>query len=167
MRRTASLDTIYLTGQWPRETLYSSNLQVDRSTQTDDWLGENRKNYRYQESTSEDKLEKYIRHRRNAKEVGSRERTAAFTLLGAGGGGQHRHKMRSSIEGLNQEIERLVLRSSGAPLSSDRDERKAVQMTPEGHRAPVADLLRQTRSVNTQTPAASYNVQSSGKYLLF
>lgn len=26
-------------------------------------------------------------------------------------------------------------------------------MTPEGHRAPLADLLRATRSVNTQTPA--------------
>lgn len=27
------------------------------------------------------------------------------------------------------------------------------QITPEGHRAPLADLLRATRSVNTQTPA--------------
>lgn len=33
MRRTASLDTIYLTGHWPRESMYLSNLQVDRSTQ--------------------------------------------------------------------------------------------------------------------------------------
>jgi len=35
IRRTASLDTIYLKGQWPRETfyMYCGHLLVDKSTQ--------------------------------------------------------------------------------------------------------------------------------------
>lgn len=39
------------------------------------------------------------------------------------------------------------------------------QITPEGHRAPLADLLRATRSVNTQTPATDLpsSSYSSGK----
>ncbi|CAG2067583.1 unnamed protein product [Timema podura] len=57
--------------------------------------------------------------------------------------------MRSSVEGLNQEIERLVL------IETEQSDSKygTGQVTPEGHRAPLADLLRSTRSVNTQTPA--------------
>lgn len=40
IRRTASLDAIYLKGQWPRGTVdYGSNLLVDKSTQTpEEWL---------------------------------------------------------------------------------------------------------------------------------
>lgn len=34
IRRTASLDTIYLKGQWPRDSYYiHSNLLVDKATQ--------------------------------------------------------------------------------------------------------------------------------------
>lgn len=42
------------------------------------------------------------------------------------------------------------------------------QITPEGHRAPLADLLRATRSVNTQTPATDLpsSSYSSGNYSL-
>lgn len=163
MRRTASLDTIYLTGHWPRETFYLSNLQVDRSTQTDDWLGDSRKMLRHSDSMSEDKLEK-LRHRmQRTKEGSSRERTAAFSLLGGDIQISHKHRIaRSSIEGLNQEIERLVLRSTPSLGGLEREERKGVENTPEGHRAPVADLLRDSRSVSspklvfsqtTQTPA--------------
>ncbi|XP_033231069.1 protein FAM117B-like isoform X1 [Belonocnema kinseyi] len=66
--------------------------------------------------------------------------------------------MRSSIEGLNQEIEGLVLKSTNSYSDSDhmiedKYARYREQITPEGHRAPLADLLRATRSVNTQTPA--------------
>ncbi|KAG8242212.1 hypothetical protein J6590_070552 [Homalodisca vitripennis] len=63
MRRTASLDAIYLMGQWPRD-MYSGLLQVDKATQTDETMGDPRKAHRYTESSAnEDKLEKYIRHR--------------------------------------------------------------------------------------------------------
>jgi len=33
IRRTASLDTIYLKGQWPRDPYMHSSLLVDKSTQ--------------------------------------------------------------------------------------------------------------------------------------
>ncbi|KDR22423.1 hypothetical protein L798_01417, partial [Zootermopsis nevadensis] len=206
IRRTASLDTIYLKGQWPREKIpmYCGRLLVDKSTQTEEWTSEQRKSHRYQDSSgNEDKLEKYIRHRlqrSNKESPSSRERTAAFGLIlqsiattptstsippsalivqTGGAGTPHckavpvnipvkplvpRPPMRNSIEGLNQEIERLVLKAGGAQ-DTEREEEKTYQATPEGHRAPLADLLRSTRSVNTQTPAGgdfTGSSQSSG-----
>ncbi|XP_051173372.1 glucocorticoid-induced transcript 1 protein-like [Leptopilina boulardi] len=203
IRRTASLDTIYLKGQWPRDSYYiHSNLLVDKATQTEEWSNESRKAYvrhSTEQSSTDEKLEKYFRHRlqRSNKEgTSSRERTAAFGLIMPGGSsvalpGDHnvilpsiasqtplhnqinlstrpnplsvpkaiRPPMRSSIEGLNQEIEGLVLKSTTCSNDSDHtvEDRYAKyreQITPEGHRAPLADLLRSTtRSVNTQTPA--------------
>ncbi|XP_035731991.1 protein FAM117B-like isoform X2 [Vespa mandarinia] len=204
IRRTASLDTIYLKGQWPRDTYYmhSSLLVVDKSTQTDEWSIEPRKmhtRHSTEQTTTDEKLEKYFRHRlqrTNKESTSSRERTAAFGLIMPGGPppalpGDHtvllpsiasqtsiynqfslntkaspmsipvkpmRPPMRSSIEGLNQEIEGLVLKSTtntndpDHPIE-DKYARYREQITPEGHRAPLADLLRATRSVNTQTPA--------------
>ncbi|XP_015177638.1 PREDICTED: protein FAM117B-like isoform X2 [Polistes dominula] len=204
IRRTASLDTIYLKGQWPRDSYYmhSSLLVVDKSTQTEEWSIETRKmhtRHSTEQSTTDEKLEKYFRHRlqrTNKESTSSRERTAAFGLIMPGGPppalpGDHsvllpsiasqtsiynqlslntkaspmsipvkpmRPPMRSSIEGLNQEIEGLVLKSTSNtndpdhPIE-DKYARYREQMTPEGHRAPLADLLRATRSVNTQTPA--------------
>ncbi|GLH15928.1 Uncharacterized protein GBIM_20330 [Gryllus bimaculatus] len=200
IRRTASLDAIYLKGQWPRESfyMYCGHLLVDKATQTEECVGENRKTHRYSESSgNEDKIEKYIRHRiqRSSKEgTSGRERGAGpalpsvpsadnATMSGAGAGSSTaaplpkavpvnipvkpvvpRPPMRSSIEGLNQEIERLVLKAAG-PQDAEREEEKSYQATPEGHRAPLADLLRSTRSVNTQTPAGgdfTGSSQSSG-----
>lgn len=42
MRRTASLDAIYLKGQWPRGTAdYESNLLLDKATQTpEEWMAD-------------------------------------------------------------------------------------------------------------------------------
>lgn len=82
----------------------------------------------------------------------------------------NRPPMRSSIEGLNQEIERLVLKGTKNGVhDQEREEEKTFQLcTPEGHRAPLADMLRSTRSrsVNTQTPAGgdftTHSSQSSG-----
>lgn len=203
IRRTASLDTIYLKGQWPRDSYYihSSLLLVDKSTQTEEWSNEPRKlhtRHPTEQTTTDEKLEKYFRHRlqRSGKEgTSSRERTAAFGLIMPGGPppafpADHtvlpsiasqtsihnqfglstkaspmnipvkpmRPPMRSSIEGLNQEIEGLVLKSAANPSDpdhpvEDKYARYREQITPEGHRAPLADLLRATRSVNTQTPA--------------
>ncbi|XP_033332074.1 glucocorticoid-induced transcript 1 protein isoform X2 [Megalopta genalis] len=203
IRRTASLDTIYLKGQWPRDTYYihSSLLLVDKSTQTEEWSNEPRKlhtRHPTEQTTTDEKLEKYFRHRlqrTNKEGTSSRERTAAFGLIMPGGPppafpADHtvllpsiasqtsihnqfgmstkaspmnipmkpmRPPMRSSIEGLNQEIEGLVLKSSTNPSDPDHpvEDKYARyrEITPEGHRAPLADLLRATRSVNTQTPA--------------
>ncbi|XP_011307338.1 glucocorticoid-induced transcript 1 protein isoform X2 [Fopius arisanus] len=208
IRRTASLDTIYLKGQWPRDSYYvhTSLLSVDKSTQTEEWSSEPRKIHsRHQTEqaniSQDDKLpmDKYIRQRlqrTNKESTSCRERTTAFGFIMPGGPppalpGDHtvllpsiasqtpiqnqfslstkaspmnipvkpmRPPMRSSIEGLNQEIEGLVLKSnsnSNDPEHAVEDKyaRYREQMTPEGHRAPLADLLRATRSVNTQTPA--------------
>lgn len=60
--------------------------------------------------------------------------------------------MRSSVEGLNQEIEKLVL-VPGQPHSCRPESNHFARGIPEGHRAPLADILHSdTRSVNTQTP---------------
>ncbi|KAJ8681192.1 hypothetical protein QAD02_016979 [Eretmocerus hayati] len=208
IRRTASLDTIYLKGQWPRESHYlHTSLLVDKATQTDECPGEQTRKAHsrhtpVEQTIPDEKLEKYFRQRlqrTNKEGTSSRERTAAFGLIMPGGPqaalpGDHsvllpsiasqtsannqyslstkaspmnipvkpmRPPMRSSIEGLNQEIEGLVLKSSSNSNDpdhqiEDRYARYRDQMTPEGHRAPLADLFRATRSVNsvnTQTPA--------------
>ncbi|XP_013420871.1 glucocorticoid-induced transcript 1 protein-like [Lingula anatina] len=82
-------------------------------------------------------------------------------------------RVRGSVEGLNQEIERLVLKSQGFFIQGTDEEEKvqpaanAAQnqdTTPDGHRAPIAELLRAasgTRSVNTQTPSV-VNENDSG-----
>ncbi|XP_055381752.1 protein FAM117B-like [Condylostylus longicornis] len=64
----------------------------------------------------------------------------------------HIRHMRSSVEGLNQEIEKLVL-YTGQKNSSQNELCPIAGGTPEGHRAPVAELFHDSmRSVNTQTP---------------
>ncbi|XP_058795699.1 glucocorticoid-induced transcript 1 protein-like isoform X2 [Phymastichus coffea] len=214
IRRTASLDTIYLKGQWPRDSHYiHTSLLVDKATQTEEWPSEPQRKSHNRHTTEQtipdEKLEKYFRHRlqrTNKEGTSSRERTAAFGLIMPGGPppalpGDHsvllpsiasqtsnynqyslntkaspmnipikpmRPPMRSSIEGLNQEIEGLVLKSSNNPSDPDHQiddkdsniflqfARYRDQITPEGHRAPLADLFRANRnvnSVNTQTPA--------------
>ncbi|XP_015111374.1 glucocorticoid-induced transcript 1 protein isoform X1 [Diachasma alloeum] len=209
IRRTASLDTIYLKGQWPRDSYYvhTSLLLVDKSTQTDEWSSEPRKMTHSRHQTeptniSQDEklpMDKYIRQRlqrTNKESTSCRERTTAFGLIMPGGPppalpGDHtvllpsiasqisiqnqfslstkaspmnipvkpmRTPMRASVEALNQEVEGLVLTpnsNSNDPDHpvEDKYARYREQMTPEGHRAPLADLLRATRSVNTQTPA--------------
>ncbi|XP_075237868.1 protein FAM117B-like isoform X2 [Lycorma delicatula] len=170
IRRTASLDTIYLTGQWPRDIHHTSLLQVDKSTQTDD--SDARKSHKISDTClSEDKLEKMIRHRllqrstvvlpsgnRGGIQVTQVEHASQTNPLPIPS--KQKQPMRSSIEGLNQEIERLVLKAMSS-LSTEREEEKLVQTTPEGHRAPLADLFsRSTRSVNTQTPAYSSSQSS-------
>uniref|UniRef100_A0A2M4BMN8 Uncharacterized protein n=1 Tax=Anopheles marajoara TaxID=58244 RepID=A0A2M4BMN8_9DIPT len=85
----------------------------------------------------------------------------------------HIRPMRNSVEGLNQEIEKLVL-YPGQQHSCRSELEMYSRGTPEGHRAPLADLFHgtgptsmpggsgvggvgggaagDTRSVNTQTP---------------
>ncbi|XP_002738459.1 protein FAM117B-like [Saccoglossus kowalevskii] len=63
-------------------------------------------------------------------------------------------RARGSVEGLNQEIEKLVLTAvSGNIEDFDRTQEPA----PDGHRAPLPGMNRtsSTRSVDTQTPAGT------------
>jgi hypothetical protein len=92
IRRTASLDTIYLKGQWPRDSHYiHTSLLVDKATQvglvplshllfvlvlcsdnlilflqTEEWSSEPRKvhsRHPTEQTIPDEKLEKYFRHR--------------------------------------------------------------------------------------------------------
>ncbi|XP_039297084.1 protein FAM117B [Nilaparvata lugens] len=116
IRRTASLDTIYLTGQWPRD-FHASLLHLDKSTQTEEL--DSKRSQRCTPDFSvmtEDKLDKMIRHRQLAE------------------------KLRA----IRKQYKKI-----------------AIQITPEGHRAPLPDLLRLTRTVNTQTPSLDHNLSPS------
>lgn len=61
---------------------------------------------------------------------------------------------RNSVEGLSMEIEKLVLKNAYIEVTTDDDQ---VHDIPDGHRAPVNDILMLrgsgTRSVDTQTPS--------------
>ncbi|XP_018565556.1 protein FAM117B isoform X2 [Anoplophora glabripennis] len=179
IRRTASLDTIYLKGQWPRDSFYwhTGILQIDKATQTDesDWL-DPRKIHSISET--EDKIEKLtIRQKpRGTKETNGKHLSSGDNTLNSSSQTLSscilsptfkattvcipikpipKASIRSSVEGLNQEIERIVQKTGGESHSSRSDDyEKFYQITPEGHRAPLPDLFRSTRSrsVNTQTP---------------
>ncbi|XP_066253188.1 protein FAM117B-like isoform X1 [Euwallacea similis] len=177
MRRTASLDTIYLKGHWPRDHFYwghMGTLQIDKATQTDDndW-SDIRKIQCISESDDNCTLKPKIRGYRDSSgrhispgenTLNSSSQTLALKFsasiisptlkpLTIPVKPIPRSSIRSSVEGLNQEIERIVLRTGDDGLLNDRNE-LFRQITPEGHRAPLAEILRfsRSRSVNTQTP---------------
>lgn len=58
-------------------------------------------------------------------------------------------RFRNSVEGLNQEIERIIIRDTG-----EREELFIPQEAPDGHRAPPPLFQRSasSRSIDTQTP---------------
>ncbi|XP_050304393.1 protein FAM117B-like isoform X2 [Anthonomus grandis grandis] len=172
MRRTASLDTIYLKGHWPKDQLYWGNmgiLHIDKATQTEesDWT-DIKKFQCILETEDKNVLRPKIRGNTAAGRhmspgehtLNSSSQTLAsciFTpnlkIVQSGSVKPiPKSSMRSSVESLNQEIERIVLRTGSEGLPSDRYEFR--QATPEGHRAPLAEMLRfsRSRSVNTQTP---------------
>ncbi|PVD30355.1 hypothetical protein C0Q70_09619 [Pomacea canaliculata] len=64
---------------------------------------------------------------------------------------------RNSVEGLNVEIEKLVLKPpSSAPDMEESEVFIKAHDIPDGHRAPIPEITRlsSTRSVDTQTPSA-------------
>ncbi|XP_064456814.1 protein FAM117A-like isoform X2 [Ornithodoros turicata] len=149
LRRAASLDSIYLSGQWDVQS-YCGRPMVERATQTpEDWKEMER-------LKKKDSLEmKYIRQKlqrtspRWSPVQGDHHLplcTGPITIPAS-----HSEprtiplvpRMHNSVEGLNQEIERLVF--SGNELE------RVMGPTPEGHRAPIAELFHSTCSVDTQT----------------
>ncbi|XP_017547708.2 protein FAM117B [Pygocentrus nattereri] len=59
-------------------------------------------------------------------------------------------RFRNSVEGLNQEIERIIIRDSG-----EKEEHLIPQDAPDGHRAPppLCQRSASSRSIDTQTPS--------------
>ncbi|KAL3207584.1 hypothetical protein MRX96_010065 [Rhipicephalus microplus] len=166
MRRTASLDAIYLSAQWPRDLhSYCGRPMVDRATQTpDDWKEVERMKFVQKKPAlpSGDSLEmKYIRQRLQRTAQGGADhlhllRAQSPSRPGQDGRPPGAPRMRNSVEGLNQEIERLVLKGISASGTENEAELERVMgPTPEGHRAPIAELFHSTCSVDTQTPSGS------------
>ncbi|XP_042227629.1 glucocorticoid-induced transcript 1 protein-like isoform X2 [Homarus americanus] len=233
MRRTASLDTIYLKGQWPKDDQPFTNLlNVDKASQTpEEWAsscyggvslgwsvyeesnnsGSNSSSnnssrrpsvsvvsspwltsgHQTPTAASGEQIDKFIRHRLQRT---NKEGTAGGGLRYSPVHADHsvlaptpihpRHhplqhtnggsraipipqlpkpllppRLRSSVEGLNQEIERLVLRPSHIP-GDDVDDGWG-EVARDGRRAPIADYLRFTRSIDTQTPARGSTVSAT------
>uniref|UniRef100_A0A182IUI0 Uncharacterized protein n=1 Tax=Anopheles atroparvus TaxID=41427 RepID=A0A182IUI0_ANOAO len=202
IRRTASLDALYLrpTPAWSLVT--STLLQLDKATQTEESFLERSRGgtttmftaqtphdaipacsstssspviTRTDATTPTDmKMEKVIRQRlqrthRGEHSVSSQTlspnhaKASPVSIPPRTCPPVHIRPMRNSVEGLNQEIEKLVLYPS--QQHSCRSELEMYSRgTPEGHRAPLADLFHasgtvslvsgpgDTRSVNTQTP---------------
>lgn len=198
IRRTASLDTIYLTGQWPRDLFhtYCGRPLVDKSTQTDEWgeAVDKRPQHHAKQTnpvSSGERLDSHTIRQRLQRSKESSRQTSANGQHHSPVHGDHSAissasssaltqpppymlpmahsthtvsrainipngnipkplipRMRNSVEGLNQEIEKLVLRTPG----NEDIEKQIHEPTPDGHRAPIADILRQTRNVDTQTP---------------
>lgn len=174
IRRTASLDTIYLQGQWPREGYHYSQmgtLQIDKAVQTDE---SDMSDSRIVACTSEtdDKSEQKRPKVCNTKDLRSAQGSSGENTINSSSQTLSscilsptiqpvnlplpKSSIRSSVEGLNQEIERLVLKTDGEVHSSrSYDSGRFSESIPEGHRAPVADIFKyasRSRSVDTQTP---------------
>ncbi|XP_023215715.1 protein FAM117B-like [Centruroides sculpturatus] len=208
IRRTASLDAIYLAGQWQQDAFYFSHcgrLMMDRATQTpEEWddIDEKKGLQKKSPMSASDQLEvKLIRQRLQRTTLNSRGAGGHSPVQGDHSAisstctsfpnttnlpsihtGVATHqlaypshpplianmshavpipipstsskppmpRMRNSVEGLNQEIEKLVLK--GISSTEDPELERVVVPTPDGHRAPIAELFHTTHSVNTQTP---------------
>uniref|UniRef100_A0A8D9EDI1 Protein FAM117B n=1 Tax=Cacopsylla melanoneura TaxID=428564 RepID=A0A8D9EDI1_9HEMI len=161
LKRTASFDTIYLQPSFNHKNHYvygnaHTMLCIDKSTQTID--GGSRFKH-----DSVSKLDKFFRHRfqrkdsSNSSSISGSTPTEHITTQTCPLTPVHRvGTIRNSVEGLNQEIERLVLRNTSV-LNIEREEDKDIS---EGHRAPLAEILGLIRSVNTQTPGENFTPSS-------
>lgn len=202
MRRTASLDALYLRPVPAWSLVTSTLLQLDKATQTEESFLERTRGSTWTASTTGSgpsadsspvitrtaevttpttdlKMEKVIRQRlqrthRGEHSVSSQTlspnhaKASPVSIPPRTCPPVHMRPMRNSVEGLNQEIEKLVL-YPGQPHTCRSELEMYSRGTPEGHRAPLADIFHaaggctggppgmmamssDTRSVNTQTP---------------
>lgn len=192
MRRTASLDALYLRPAPAWSLVTSTLLQFDKATQTEESFLERIRGSTWTSSTgvspsadtspiitrtevttpTDLKMEKVIRQRlqrthRGEHSVSSQTlspnhaKASPVSIPPRTCAPVHMRPMRNSVEGLNQEIEKLVL-YPGQQHTCRSDLEMYSRGTPEGHRAPLADIFHasggtsalasDTRSVNTQTP---------------
>uniref|UniRef100_A0A6B2ED06 Uncharacterized protein n=1 Tax=Phlebotomus kandelakii TaxID=1109342 RepID=A0A6B2ED06_9DIPT len=178
IRRTASLDALTSPRPvWSTQTHPSCMLlHVDKATQTEEsycleMSGRSSADPLRSDTPTEGvKIEKVIRQRLQPRSQRSTEhsvssqtqsslqgaptRASPVTIPPRAGHSGHLRPMRSSVEGLNQEIEKLVLVPGQQHTCRPESNRNLFSRgTPDGHRAPIAELLHgDTRSVNTQTP---------------
>lgn len=205
MRRTASLDALYLRPVPAWSLVTSTLLQLDKATQTEESFLERTRGSTWTPTaavgsgpsadsspvitrtaevttpTTDLKMEMVIRQRlqrthRGEHSVSSQTlspnhaKASPVSIPPRTCPPVHMRPMRNSVEGLNQEIEKLVL-YPGQPHTCRSELEMYSRGTPEGHRAPLADIfhaaggsscgaggppgmlaMSDTRSVNTQTP---------------
>uniref|UniRef100_A0A1B0CL71 Uncharacterized protein n=1 Tax=Lutzomyia longipalpis TaxID=7200 RepID=A0A1B0CL71_LUTLO len=187
IRRTASLDALTTPRPvWSTVQTHPSSmlLHVDKATQTEEsycqeMSGRSSTDILRSDTPTEGvKIEKVIRQRLQQRShsqrstehavqtqsslPGSALRASPVTIPPRSGATGHLRPMRSSVEGLNQEIEKLVLIPGQQHSCRPESNRNLFSRgTPDGHRAPIAELLHgDTRSVNTQTPLGDVFVSS-------
>ncbi|XP_059823360.1 protein FAM117B isoform X3 [Hypanus sabinus] len=156
IRRTSSLDTLaapYLTGQWPRDVhSHSAPCMRDKATQ----IAKLRQQLQRSKQSSRhhrDKERQSPFHGNHAA-INQSQAPIPKTILipvTIPISKSSVPRFRNSVEGLNQEIERIIIKESG-----DKEEQVMVlQDTPDGHRAPfpIQQRSSSTRSIDTQTPS--------------
>lgn len=143
MRRTASLDA--LTQSHTVAPIPCTFLQLDKATQTDETSFTDRTfkvatpTDSILDSPSEIKMEKVIKHRLQRCRTGEHSVSSSSQTLSPvhakaspvlipprNSQPIHLRPMRSSVEGLNQEIEKLVLHPSAGQIHSCRQELEMV-----------------------------------------
>ncbi|XP_078655911.1 protein FAM117B-like isoform X2 [Branchiostoma floridae x Branchiostoma belcheri] len=168
----------YLKGIWPHDIphhyMYGPQM-VNKATQTpSSWLDADKRGTSHKRSASwgsADQLKEKIRQQlqRNAKQNNHRDAGQRQSPVP----GDHSAiqqsptprsipipipitsipkgalpRLRNSVEGLNQEIERALFITA---KTSGNEEERTQEPTPDGHRAPLPGQ-RSTRTVDTQTP---------------
>ncbi|XP_014681183.1 PREDICTED: protein FAM117B-like [Priapulus caudatus] len=200
IRRTASLDTIYLTGQWPKDSLSCTGKPTfDKATQTpNEWIDDETERKKKEgshkrsssvgssggqhikdvSSASHSHIRQKLRSSKESKtSTGSQRQSPLHGNHAAIGPAAHashsvsraipipgthipkglpRIRIPNSVEGLNQEIEKLVLKHRESIGQQDED--RVQEPTPDGHRAPVAQLITSM----TQTPSGTDGATGSG-----
>lgn len=170
MRRTASLDAIYTRPAF-LHPLHCTFLLLDKATQTDESYLTHKQSAGgaadnsttpLHSSSPDIKIEKLIRQRLQSRSAKLGEHSVSSQTLSP----VHvkatpmliparplppTRPMRNSVEGLNQEIEKLVF-FPGLPHTCRPETNLFSRGTPEGHRAPLADIFHDTRTVSSQTP---------------
>ncbi|KAM9828610.1 protein FAM117B isoform 2-T2 [Syngnathus typhle] len=169
----------HLEGPWPQDDCQHQHLSYmrDKATQTPRaWADERRRGSHKRSAScgSTDQLKEIAklrqqlqRSKRSSRHRRDKERKSPFngshTIMQSQGpmpktilipipiAKSSAPRFRNSVEGLNQEIERIIIRDT-----PEKDEAIAPQDVPDGHRAPPPVPPRRsssTRSIDTQTPS--------------
>lgn len=187
IRRTSSLDAIspYMSGQWPKEVGSYGPSMCHKSTQTPAWeeseieetFGTRHKRSNSWGSADQKIKEKLKQHLQRTKQGSKSSQTYGrqsplhgdHTAIAASrlpqsipisiplAPRQSEGPQKRSLEGLNSEIQKLVL--------TDTQSDRVIDHIPDGRRAPVAEVLSlpfRTVDIHTQTTAESQDAQDSG-----
>ncbi|KAJ3644351.1 hypothetical protein Zmor_027016 [Zophobas morio] len=158
IRRTASLDAIYLRGLFPRESLF---WHRDRATQTERASSlDSLQAVGAAEGVTDRVAKLTVRPRRAScsRDDGMHVRNQPSPVLRSSASVPPPKSSRNSEEGLNQELE---LYASAEPLPCNN---RLQEPIPEGRKAPVAELIRErpfSRTRHSATQNSSEDSQGS------